>query len=168
MNELPESKIIIADEYIDQIIYLAQGIAENKFAIGDLLVELVDNNDGRKQEVCEYLQGATGLEWKTLSDYETTSRRWTKELRAQYAQAPYSLMRNADPANPEDVAWLDNAVDNQMTARRALDIKYNRTSPLYILKNVCVQLEKFGGEDQDIMAILALIKKKIANLEVSL
>lgn len=158
-------KVVVSQEYVDQIIYLEENIKENKFTIGDLLVDLVDNNDGRKQEVCEYLQGATGLDWKTLSDYETTSRRWNKELRMQYAQAPYSLLRNADPSYPEDIAWLDNAVDNQMTARRALDIKYQRNTPLYVLKNIYGQLERLAEEDIDIIAILGLIKKKIATLE---
>lgn len=166
MSDLsPSAKVVVAQEYVDQIIYLVQNITDNKFAIGDLLIDLVDNNDGRKQDVCEYLQGSTGLEWKTLSDYETTSRRWTRELRMQYAQAPYSLFRNADPAKPEDVQWMEDAIDNQMTARRALDLKYGRTSVLYILKNVYGQIEKLGKEDKEIEDILTLIKKKIVMLE---
>lgn len=161
-------KVVVAQEYVDQIIYLVQNITENKFAIGDLLIDLVDNNGGRKQEVCEYLQGSTGLEWKTLSDYETTSRRWTRELRMQYAQAPYSLFRNADPANPEELAWIESAIDNQMTARRALDIKYSRNTPLYVLKNVYDQLAKYAEEDVEIIQILGLIKDKIALIETEL
>lgn len=166
MSDQAPAKVVIAQEYVDQIIYLEENIKENKFAIGDLLIDLVDNNEGRKQEVCEYLQGVTGLEWKTLSDYETTSRRWTRDLRMQYAQAPYSLFRNADPANPTDVQWLEDAIDNQLTARRALDIKYHRTTPLYILRNVYGQLERLGEMDVEISKILQLIKEKIALLEV--
>lgn len=154
--------IVIPQEYVDQIIYLEQSITENKFAVGDILVSLVDMYDGRKQEVCEYLQGATALEWKTLSDYETTARRWSPGLRLQYASMPWSVFRNLDPANEKDIELIDHAVDNQLTANKILDIKYDRGSPGYIIRN-CIRLLNKLELDEELQHALSILEIKLTS-----
>lgn len=152
--------IVIPQEYVDQIIYLEQSITENKFAVGDILVSLVDMYDGRKQEVCEYLQGATALEWKTLSDYETTARRWSPQLRLQYASMPWSVFRNLDPADEKDIELIDHAVDNQLTVNKILDIKYDRGSPGYIIRN-CIRLLNKLDLDEELKTALSILQVKL-------
>lgn len=134
-----DKPIVIEQAVVDQIIYLEQSVTENKFAIGDILVALVDVYDGRKRDVCDYLQGATTLDWKTLSDYEATARRWPPDLRSQYAPLSFSIFRNMDPEDQDDLALMDSAVDNQLTTNKILDIKFNRSSPGYIIRN-CIKL----------------------------
>ena len=161
METLTQDKaIVIPQEYVDQIIYLEQNITESKFAVGDILVSLVDMYDGRKQEVCEYLQGATALEWKTLSDYEATARRWPPDLRRQYASMPWSVFRNLDPANDKDIELIDMAVDNQLTANKILDIKYDRGSPGYIIRN-CIRLLNKLELDSELQLALGILEAKL-------
>ena len=161
METLTQDKaIVIPQEYVDQIIYLEQNITESKFAVGDILVSLVDMYDGRKQEVCAYLQGATALEWKTLSDYETTARRWSPELRLQYASMPWSVFRNLDPANEKDIELIDHAVDNQLTVNKILDIKYDRGSPGYIIRN-CIRLLNKLDLDEELKTALGILEVKL-------
>jgi len=162
METLTQDKaIVIAQEYVDQIIYLEQSITENKFAVGDILVSLVDMYDGRKQEVCEYLQGATALDWKTLSDYETTARRWPPDLRQQYASMPWSVFRNLDPTNDKDIELIDMAVDNQLTVNKILDIKYDRGSLGYVLRNCIRMLSKIELDD-DLQKAFEILQIKLS------
>lgn len=156
-----DKPIIIAQEYVDHIIYLEQSITDSKFAIGDVLVSLVDLYDGRKQEVCEYLQGATALEWKTLSDYETTARRWPPDLRRQYASMPWSVFRNLDPDNEKDIELMELAVDNQLTVNKILDMKYDRGSLGYVLRNCIRMLSKLELDD-DLKTALGILEVKLS------
>lgn len=141
-NNNLSTPVVISQNFVDEIIYLQQDITNNKFKIGDILVLLVDTFAGRKQEVCNYLQGATRLEWKTLSDYETTARRWTVELREKYAMLDYSLFRNMNPEDQRDLQMMDEAVDNQLTTTKVLDQKYNRNSPKYMVRKALSILNK--------------------------
>jgi hypothetical protein len=167
MNTLTQDKPIVIDQSIvDQIIYLEQNVTENKFAIGDILVALVDTFDGRKREVCDYLQGATTLDWKTLASYETTARRWPPDLRRQYAPLSFSVFRNMDPANNEDLALLDEAVDNQMTTNKILDIKFDRNSPGYVLRSCIRMLTKIEG-DSELEEIITRLERKLSEYSLA-
>ena len=156
-----DNPIVIDQAVIDQIIYLEQSVTENKFAIGDILVALVDAYDGRKRDVCDYLQGTTTLDWKTLSDYETTARRWPPDLRAQYAPLSFSVFRNMDPEDEGDLAIMDSAVDNQFTTNKILDLKFDRSSPGYVIRN-CINL-LMRLEPTDILVnVIELLENEIA------
>lgn len=133
-EEPPEEPVVVPDEYVTQIIDLAQNITNNQFALGDLLIVLVDTFDGRKVEVCKYLQGATSLDWKTLADYETVARKWPEDKRLQFPQLAFSVFRATDPNDPDDMALLNRAVDEQLTASKVLDEKYKRKGPAYHLR----------------------------------
>lgn len=166
MDPQPENKpVVIPQDYVDQIIYLEETITDSKFAIGDILVYLVDLYDGRKREVCEYLQGTTALEWKTLSDYETTARRWPPDLRQQYASMPFSVFRNLDPANKEDMELIDKAVDNQLTANKVLDLKYDRGSPGYVIRN-CIRMLSKLDLDPELEEIVDKLSLKLMEYDL--
>lgn len=158
-------KVVVSQEYVDQILVLDENIKSSKFAIGDILVLLVDENGGKKQEVCEYLQGATGLDWKTLADYETTSRRWSEDLRAEYAPMAYSVFRNTDPENPEHIAAIEDAIDHQLTARKTLDVIFQRDDALYVMRTIYGQMMRFLHIDKDYDQIIVLVQEKIDKLE---
>lgn len=158
--------IVITQNYVDEIIYLHQDITNNKFKIGDILVLLVDTYSGRKQEVCNYLQGATGLEWKTLSDYETTARRWPEELRARYAMLDYSVFRNMNPENAQDIQLMDYAVDNQLTTTKVLDQKFNRNTPKFIVRKALNILSKLDvSEDKELKMAIDILVSWLEEIE---
>lgn len=154
-----DEPIVIDQTVVDQIIYLEQSVTDNKFAIGDILVALVDAYDGRKRDVCDYLQGATTLDWKTLSDYETTARRWPPDIRSQYAPLSFSVFRNMDPDDELDRAIMDNAVDNQFTTNKILDLKFDRSSQAYIVRSCIKMLLRLEPTDllQEIIELLQSI-----------
>lgn len=154
-----DEPIVIDQTVVDQIIYLEQSVTDNKFAIGDILVALVDAYDGRKRDVCDYLQGATTLDWKTLSDYETTARRWPADLRAQYAPLSFSVFRNMDPEDEGDLALMNSAVDNQLTTNKVLDLKFDRSSPGYVIRN-CIKMLMRLEPSEELESIIELLENE--------
>lgn len=148
--------LVIADDYVNAVIVLAEHVREDQFLLGDLLVEIVNAYDGRKVEVCKYLAGVTGLDWKTLASYESTARRWSKDKRQEYQHLDYSIYRNTDPVL--DAEFLNDVIDQNLSTRKALDLKYGWDLPVNILRSTLGKLRKMEG---DVDPLLVMIKDLI-------
>jgi hypothetical protein len=112
-------KIRIADKYIElAIVYLDQ-INEAKWALGDLLVALVDTYDGRRIEVLRYMASQCNVSCGRLDEYERASRRWLEPER--FDNLDWSIYRMARPEEHKEL--VEKAADegwNTTTFREAV------------------------------------------------
>jgi len=135
------SDLQIADEYLDRLQALFEDVRDNHFAIGDLLVELVDMHDSRRVDVINYIAGRLAISPTTLYDYENTARRWTVDKRLEYPLLDWTVYRNADPV--EDKELLDRCVDEGWNATKFKENKYPElVSPPSLIMRMVRSAEK--------------------------
>lgn len=151
-EDLSNEPLVISDDYVNAVVVLAEHLREEQFLLGDLLVEIVDNYEGRKVEVCKYLAGCTGLDWKTLASYESTSRRWSEDKRSEYQHLDYSIYRNTDPEVDKD--FLATVIDQNMSTKKALELKYGWDLPVNILRSVLGKLRRMEGEPDPLLVMI--------------
>jgi len=148
------SKIVISDEYIDQILNLIMEIRDNKFAVGDLLVALVDAHDGRRYEVIRYVAGKINYEYYLLDEYERTARNWTKNKRNP--KLTWTHYRNAIPNQDEQL--LDIAADKGLSATAFKEAKYPAiVRPIVLSRKMLsivskIELDFEDADDGEILA----------------
>lgn len=106
--------IQISDEYIDKLIELFENIRDNQWAVGDMLVLLVDSNPDDRQDIMNYIAGKLAVSASTLYDYENTARRWSPDKRREYASLDWTIYRNSDPERDKEL--LDQAIDENWNA----------------------------------------------------
>lgn len=106
--------IQISDEYIDKLIELFENIRDNQWAVGDMLVLLVDSNPDDRQDIMNYIAGKLAVSASTLYDYENTARRWSPDKRREYASLDWTIYRNSDPERDKEL--LDQAMDESWNA----------------------------------------------------
>jgi hypothetical protein len=154
-------KLSISDEYIDKIIYLMENVRDSNFAIGDVLVELVDLHPGLRTDVMRYVAGKLAMSSATLYDYENTARRWTREYREMYPALDWTIYRNSDPVTNKDM--LDKCMDEGWNATTFKERMYpDMVSPASITKRVIGLLDKIIKSDVPYYieaAIMQLIEK---------
>lgn len=158
------AKVVISDEYVDAVLFYLDNIRENQFALGDLLVKLVDLYGGYKAPVINYLAGKTNRAASTLYDYEAVSRRWSKEYRDKYAGLDYTIYRNSDPIIDE--ALLNRAVDENMNPTTFKEIKYpNLYEPTNVLRTALIRLNKIDlNGDERLLQILRLLEELLSDM----
>ena len=106
--------IQISDEYIDKLIELFENIRDNQWAVGDMLVLLVDSSPDQRQDIMNYVAGKLAVAPSTLYDYENTARRWSPDKRKEYATLDWTIYRNSDPEKDKEL--LDQAIDENWNA----------------------------------------------------
>lgn len=117
-------KTVIADEVVQRFVYLMEMTRDAQFAIGDELIEQVKLHGGKKSEVINYLAGHLQVSASTLYDYMRVSERWSPAMREVYQTLDWTIYRNADPANPEDIELLNKAVDEGWNATKFKEEKF--------------------------------------------
>jgi hypothetical protein len=162
INDL--TPVVIAEEYVDAVLYYLDNIRESQFALGDLLVALVDLHGGYKAPVINYLAGKTNRAASTLYDYEAVSRRWTKEYRDKYAGLDYTIYRNSDPVLDE--ALLNKAADENMNPTAFKELKYpNLLEPTNVLRTALIRLNKIDlNGDIRLSQILKLLEEILGDM----
>lgn len=162
LNEL--TTVVIAEEYVDTVLYYLDNIRDQQFALGDLLVMLVDLHGGYKAPVISYLAGKTNRAASTLYDYEAVSRRWTKEYRDKYAGLDYTIYRNSDPVLDE--ALLNKAADENMNPTAFKELKYpNLLEPTNVLRTALIRLNKIDlNGDIRLSQILKLLEEILGDM----
>jgi len=161
-NEVPA--VVISDEYVDAVLYYLDNIRDSQFALGDLLVTLVDLHGGYKAPVMNYLAGKTNRAASTLYDYEAVSRRWTKEYRDIYPGFDYTIYRNSDPIIDEKL--LNQAADESMNPTRFKEIKYpNMFEPTNVLRTALIRLNKIDlNGDARLLQIIRLLEELLSDM----
>lgn len=162
INDL--TPVVIAEEYVDAVLYYLDNIRESQFALGDLLVTLVDLHGGYKAPVINYLAGKTNRAASTLYDYEAVSRRWSKEYRDKYAGLDYTIYRNSDPIIDEKL--LDKAADENMNPTKFKEMKYpNMLEPTSVIRNALFKLNKIDlNGDNRLLQILKLLEELLYDM----
>ena len=158
------TKVVIAEEYVDTVLYYLDNIRDSQFALGDLLVQLVDLHGGYKAPVINYLAGKTNRAASTLYDYEAVARRWPKEYRDKYAGLDYTIYRNSDPILDEDL--LNKAADENMNPTKFKEMKYpNMLEPTNVLRTALIRLNKIDlNGDIRLSQILKLLEELLSDM----
>lgn len=160
---LEYTRIELSDAIIDRIIYYAENIRDSQFAIGDILVMLVDATDDYKKEVINYLAGKTGISAGMLYDYEATARRWTLDYRLQYPSLDWTIYRNSDPVKDKEL--LDEALDNKYNATRFKERKYPALlKPDNLIRMSLSYLNKIDNISDEYKELLQEIKERLDKL----
>jgi len=127
---------------------------------------LVETVGFEKTELINYLAGALHISASTLYDYYRISKMWTKPLREQYQYLDWTFYRNTNPDNPEDLALLEQAIDEGWNVSRMKSEKYGNTSPdgyirsLISLCNKILEKEpEFSAKRETVQKILALLRE---------
>lgn len=159
-------KVVIADEYVEQALQYLDHIRDCQFALGDLLVELVDAHGGYKAPVINYLAGKTNRAASTLYDYEAVARRWTKEYRELYPNLDYTIYRNSDPILDADL--LNRAADENMNPTAFKEVKYPELyTPEKLLRTMLYNIGKVQlNGDERLEKIRQLLVDLIADLSL--
>lgn len=163
----------LSDEIVDNLIRMFENIRERQFEVGDYLVELVETVGFEKSQLINYLAGMLHVAASTLYDYYRISKAWTPELRAEYQYLDWTFYRNTNPDNPEDLALLQQAIDEGWNVSRLKSEKYGKNAydnDYVYLKSIIQRiLEKSGdsaGKKAILEQILALLSKLEAEAEV--
>jgi hypothetical protein len=117
-------KVRISDDVIVEFIELFEKVRENKFAIGDRLINLVEMHGGDKASVINELAGNLNISASVLYDYYRTAEKWSPAMREIYQSLDWTFYRNTDPNDPEDLELLDRAIDESWNATTFKEQKY--------------------------------------------
>lgn len=143
---MDEIKIQISDEFIDKIVWLMENVRDSNFAIGDILVGLVDLHPGKRAEVINYIAGRLAITASTLYDYENTSRRWSVDKRLEYPALDWTIYRNSDPVI--DMELLNESVKEGWNATTFKEKMFPALlEPERIIKRVISLLDKIVRSD---------------------
>ena len=114
---------MLADEVIVEFIELFENVRDNKFEIGDRLIELVKIH-GDKTSIINELAGNLNISASTLYDYYRIAEKWSPAMREIYQSLDWTMYRNADPNNLEDLELLDRAIDESWNSTTFKENKY--------------------------------------------
>lgn len=114
-------KVRISEDVIVEFIRLFEAVRDNKFAIGDRLIELVELH-GDKAAVINELAGSLNVSASTLYDYYRIAEKWSPAMREIYQNLDWTIYRNADPH--EDSELLDRVIDEGWNATKFKEEKY--------------------------------------------
>ena len=130
----------LSDDIITEFIDLFESDREIRFAIGDRLIELVQQHSDN-EGVINYLAGTLRITAGVLYEYYRISERWTQEDRDRWQALDWTIYRNADPIADREL--LDNAIDEGWNATRFKEEKYPALKePSKILRQVMGMLSK--------------------------
>jgi len=161
--------IQISDEYIDKLIELFENIRDNQWAVGDMLVLLVDSSPDQRQDIMNYVAGKLAVAPSTLYDYENTARRWSPDKRKEYATLDWTIYRNSDPEKDKEL--LDQAIDENWNANTFKEKMYPALlDPATLIGKAIRMLEKILEQEiqPEIHTQLALIVAQLAIIHAQL
>lgn len=159
----------ISDEVVDNLIRMFENIRDRQFEVGDYLIELVEAVGFEKSQLLNYLAGVLHVSASTLYDYYRISKAWTPELRLQYQYLDWTFYRNTDPDNPEDLALLEQAIDEGWNVSRLKREKYGNTDLdgyVHTLTSLCRKILEKEPELSARRSILEKILTLVQMLEV--
>jgi len=161
---------MLADEVIIEFIELFEKVRDNKFEIGDRLIELVKLH-GDKASVINDLAGNLNVSASTLYDYYRIAEKWSPAMREIYKSLDWTMYRNADPNNLEDLELLDRAIDESWNSTTFKENKYpSMRDPKSIFAKVMSILVRNKKEWQpeiqlEIDSILKQLEKLLCDIE---
>lgn len=131
----------LSDDVLNEFIQLFESDREVRFAIGDRLIELVEQHNDDKEGVIHYLAGTLNVTAGVLYEYYRISERWTQEDRDRWQFLDWTVYRNADPVADREL--LDKAVDEGWSASRFKEEKYPALKePSRVLRTIMSMLQK--------------------------
>jgi hypothetical protein len=159
-------KVRISDDVIVEFIELFEKVRENKFAIGDRLINLVEMHGGDKASVINELAGNLNISASVLYDYYRTAEKWSPAMREIYQSLDFSFYRNTDPNNPKDLELLDRAIDEDWNVTTFKENKYpSMKAPKVILEKIKAMLVRNKAEWRpEISGEIDAILRKIDSL----
>lgn len=159
----------LSDEIVDNLIRMFENIRERQFEVGDYLIELVETIGFDKSQLLNYLSGVLHIAASTLYDYYRISKAWTLELREQYQYLDWTFYRNTNPDNPEDIALLEQAIDEGWNVSRLKTEKYGKNAyenDFTYLKTIMKRILEKSGDSASRTAIIEQILSLIEQLEL--
>jgi len=135
-------RVRISEDVITEFIELFEMIRDNQFAIGDRLIKLVEMH-GDKASVINELAGNLNVSASMLYDYMRTAERWSPAMREIYQSLDWTMYRNTDPNNPDDLALLDRCIDEGWNSTTFKEHKFpSMKDPRTILEKVMAMLSR--------------------------
>lgn len=116
-------KVKLSDEVLTEFIQLFEMARDTQFEIGDRLIEQV-NLHGNKAGVINEIASQLNVSASVLYDYYRTAEKWSPAMREIYQNLDYTIYRNSDPNDPEDIELLDKAIDEGWNATTYKENKY--------------------------------------------
>lgn len=113
----------ISDEVINRLSTLLEIARDTQFAIGDEIIRQVEIHNNRS-EVISYLASQLNVSASTLYDYYRIAERWSPAMREIYQSLDWTMYRNSDPNNTDDIRLLDRAIDEGWTSTRFKEEKF--------------------------------------------
>lgn len=159
-------KIVIADEIVERFVLLLEMARDTQFAIGDLLIQQVEQHDN-KAEVISYLAGQLNVSASTLYDYYRVAEKWSPAMREIYQSLDWTIYRNSDPSDPNDIELLDRAIDESWNATKFKEEKYNTPRDIVsVIGNIRAIIQRnFKNFDQLTQIQLNTVLKTLENIE---
>lgn len=136
----------ITDEVVDNLIRMFENIRDCQFEVGDYLIDLVEKVGFDKTQLINHLAGALHISASTLYDYYRISKKWTKPLREQYQHLDWTFYRNTNPDNPEDIALLEQAIDEGWNVSRLKSEKYGDNTVSEDIQILITIIKRLGGK----------------------
>lgn len=116
-------KIKLSDEVLTEFIQLFEMVRDTQFEIGDKLIEQAKLH-GDKKGVINEVASQLNVSASVLYDYYRTAEKWSPAMREIYQNLDYTIYRNSDPNDPEDIELLDRAIDEGWNATTYKENKY--------------------------------------------
>lgn len=158
--------VVIADEVVNRLIYLMEMARDVQFEIGDELIRLVDIH-GSKAEVISYLAGQLNVSASVLYDYYRVAEKWSPAMREIYQSLDWTIYRNSDPSDPDDVELLDQAIDEGWNATKFKEEKYpSMKDPMVVLGKIKALIKRnFNRFPRAIQVELSAIMNRLEQIE---
>lgn len=116
-------RVKLSEEVLTEFIQLFEMARDTQFEIGDRLIEQVKLH-GDKAGVINEVAGQLNVSASVLYDYYRVAEKWSPAMREIYQSLDYTIYRNSDPNDPEDIELLDKAIDEGWNATRYKEEKY--------------------------------------------
>ena len=133
LTETKQEMVVISDEVVDRIVYLMEMSRDAQFAVGDEIISQIKLYGGKKGEVINYLAGKLNISASTLYDYCRIAERWSPEMRLTYQTLDWTIYRNANPNNPDDLELIKRAIDEGWNATKFKEEKYPAMQDISII-----------------------------------
>lgn len=116
--------IQIEDAVVSQVIECWESSKNALLLMGRLILEQIQIHNlamkrNTRPDIIRYFMGVLKVEYAAIDDYVRVAERWSDDKLAEIGQeVPYTILRNTNPNNPDEMELCKTAMDQGWNATR--------------------------------------------------
>lgn len=116
--------IVIEEKVVNEVVECWTASRNALLIMGRLILKQIQMHDVKlkrntRPEIIRYFMGILKVQYEAIDDYIRTAERWTDERLAEVGDdIPYTILRNTNPENADEMELFRKAIDNGWNATR--------------------------------------------------